>query len=788
MAKRYTDKQKAANNYQYYKNKTNKFAVDFNHAFYSGTSDLAPEYMRNKVNFDLFNNILHPEELAYVCKPYGDNTKALPARMSNKDISSGKIKAFLGMEAKKPFIYNYVAINPEATTRKEQAETEMIKNYVYSFIMGPIQHQIAFEMQEKIQGRELSEEEKQQVQQEVEMELEKRTPKEIKRYMEREYQDPIEILYHHIANYVTQHLALKDKFDIGLKYSALSAKEVYFIGILNMNPICWNVNSQNFQVSLSERSPYIEDGDSCSCDYYMTFTDILQFFGDKLTSSDIKKIEEFFQDAPLEQDTFFANPGDSSAKSGIIKVTHYQWKDMRDIKILHYFDEAGDLQKKYVESTYQLKPELGDVSIEKIWVVDTYECWRLLNDVYVGMGPVDNQIKDIDNPNIAKLSYYGAVTDNMNSVPTSLMDRLVPLQYYFNIIMYRIEMLMASDRGKKIAANIVNAPDNAAMSMEQFMYLFDSSPFMWLDFSQEGSEYHDVTQAVKEIDMSLTSSIQHYVELAIFIKKFAGETIGITENIEGQIQPDEAVNNVKQSMVQNLNILDPYYRLHANVKRNVLEACVVTAIVCWRVTKPEKLSYILDDVTKVYFDLDWDLLNNSTVGLFLSDTTKTEEIKDTIRQLTHAAMQNNKAELSDVLAVLRDESLVSIEETLKIAEIEKRKEAENLQTLQAEQEKEKLKLADELAEKEHQRTLKEIITKEEERRKTELQKTALLGASFNPDLDSNKNERNDFLELAGLELEQHKVKEELRIKEKDVDGKNREREAKIKAIKDNKTE
>ena len=96
------------------------------------------DYYRKKVNYDLMNNIINPRDFEYVTKPWGDNVGELPAQLVNRDIISPKIKALLGMEARRPFNWKVTAVNEEATTRKEQEETNRLKDFVVKEIMRPL--------------------------------------------------------------------------------------------------------------------------------------------------------------------------------------------------------------------------------------------------------------------------------------------------------------------------------------------------------------------------------------------------------------------------------------------------------------------------------------------------------------------------------------------------------------------------------------------------------------------------------------------------------------------------
>ena len=162
-------------------------------------------------------------------------------------------------------------------------------------------------------------------------------------------------------------------------------------------------------------------------------------------------------------------------------------------------------------------------------------------------------------------------------------------------------------------------------------------------------------------------------------------------------------------------------------------------------------------------DLDVGLLDNSTLGIFVSNSAKAEEAKDLIRQLTHAALQNQKVELSDVISVIRQEGIVEAEETLKAAEarrmeFEQNKNSEQIKANAEEAEKDRNFQREKW---QHEKDM--VVLKEEEKRETEIVKGSLVGASFNPDQDKDKDGINDFIEIAkyGLDAEVKQSKVQL---------------------------
>lgn len=134
---RITKKQKEKGDFQWYKAKADYYENLAATRRTTGTNGIS-EYDRIKSNMDLYNNVISLKDFEYVCKPYGLSLDQLPAKLTNKDISSYRIKALEGMEMKLPFNYRLTAVNKEATTRKEEEETNRIRQYVIDSIMQPI--------------------------------------------------------------------------------------------------------------------------------------------------------------------------------------------------------------------------------------------------------------------------------------------------------------------------------------------------------------------------------------------------------------------------------------------------------------------------------------------------------------------------------------------------------------------------------------------------------------------------------------------------------------------------
>lgn len=757
--------QKEADDKQWYKDKIQLLDTGTSRNTYN-TNGLS-EYHRMKVNYDLFNNILDLSDFEYVTKPFGGEVGELPAKMVNRDIISNKIKVILGLESTRPFEYKIIAVNPEASTRKEEKEFSMIRDYVVNSIVEPIRKEIQAKYMQQSKGQELTEEELTQINTQVEEELKTMTPDEVKTYMERNHQDIAEVQAQHLLEYLVRKEKLPRKFNIGAKHAAIAAKEFYWVGDVNGEPSVKVCNPLRCNYDKSPETEMVENGEWFTYEYRMTPSQVISFFSDELSKKDIEDIYVEFRNyltKPLTEDLFsFSKNSLIEENSNTIRVLHCVWRALREVNFLTYQDEDGSIQQTIVDNTYQFNELAGDIEMNTEYLPEIYEGYKIGAGIYKRLRPLPGQFRDLDNLYHTPLPYYGAVYDADNSLPTSLLDRGKIWQYYLNIIYYRLELVLASDKGKKVLMNINAVPDKVGLDITKFKYFMETSPYGWLDPNQEGTGYSDMNTVAKIIDLSTASDIAKYVELADKIKRECGEAMGISPQMEAQIAQRDAVENIKQILQQNSLMLEPFFSLHDLVKRNVLNALINQAKVSYAKSKPKKLSYILDDLSVKAFDFDFNLLDNSTLGLFISNSGEVQKIKDTLVQLSQVALQNQQATYKDIVSILKEPSISEAENILEKSQ----KDAQDREMSKMQQEqnnaKEIEKIREDAAKKKHERDKELIVLKESERRETEIQKIAIMGASYNPDEDKDDDGENDFLEIArkGLETDIKQRKQNL---------------------------
>lgn len=707
------------------------------------TNFTSQEWRHKKANYDLYNGIVDTNDFLHVFAGTGLTHDNVPARLTNRDITSTKIKAIMGLDLERPFEYRVAAVNKEATTKAEEVQFGLLKDFVYQETMVEIEQQIMQQVEPTEEG----------MAQAQEM-MEQMTPDKIHRYMSRKYQDPAEVHAQQLLEYLVEKDKVQDKFRKNLKHACLSGYEIYHLFEKNGHPTIEVVNPLFFTFDMSPDLDYIEDAEWASAEYRMTPSEIIRRWGRDLTREQKERVYDYYTHGGNYNmdDNWWWNYEDENREG--IRVVHCVWKGVRKIGYLTYEDEFGDEQEMVVPDGYKLNKKRGDIKVEWDYIPEVHEGWKILEDIYVGMRVLPNQHKDPDNLYDVKLPYYGAVYDHENSVPTSFMDRMREYQYLNNIVWYRIEMLMAQDKGKKAFLNLNAVPRSKEMDLEKFEYFLEVNNIGYLDLNQEGNKFlGNIGEVVKEVDLSGGSSIEKYMNLSEFLDKKAGDVIGVPKELEGNIHQRAAVKNVQQTMYTASSILEDFFSKRGRMKRNLLQGLLELAKVVYRENEVDALTYVTDDMTKKMLSLDMGLLDSMTLGVFVADSKDAGRNKEMIQELGHAAMQTGQISLSAVSKVFRATGIQEAEEELEMAEEKMRqeREAQQMSQQQHEQMLEQMKMQEK--QMAHEFKMKEIELTERWRHKTAIQRQALLAMGFADDKDVDKNNVPDVAQVAKIFLE-----------------------------------
>jgi hypothetical protein len=172
---------------------------------------------------------------------------------------------------------------------------------------------------------------------------------------------------------------------------------------------------------------------------------------------------------------------------------------------------------------------------------------------------------------------------------------------------------------------------------------------------------------------------------------------------------------------------------------------------------------MLDDMSIQMLKMDYDLLLEVEPVIYVSNSSKSVETLQTVQQLTHAALQNQKVELSDVIKIMRSESIQEAEEMLKVSEADRIEREQSMQQSQLQAQQKSEESAREFKREEWAFEMSKMEREEELKTDRELQKQAMLSMGFNEDKDMDKDGVPDILEVykAGVDAQIKQRKQQL---------------------------
>lgn len=740
----------------------------------AGASTSINYFTKDKVNYDLYNNIINREDFTYVTNPYGIEDQ-FPARLNNYNIITPKLKLLEGEEIKRPFNFRVAAVNSEAVSQIQEKRKQLLIQYLESELITDLQQQ-GINVTNPESGETM-------------------TPEQVQKYMSYSDSDIRESTANKLANYLIKQQNLEYKFNKGFKDSLIVAKEIYYIGIQGDDPIVETVNPPDFRFDKNPDIDFIQDGQWACHTKYCTPSDIIDAYYDELTEDEVNKIDtnNFSNSRDIGLDpsdgklsiTYNApvNLGDNTQPiTNYIPVNRVEWKSLRKIGFLKYYDELLEEQEIIVDEDYQIQEDKGE-TIEWCWINEVWEGTKIGTDIYVKIRPKSVQYRTMDNPAICKLGYVGAIYNNRNSVATSLVDLVKHHQYLYNIIMYRMELEIAKAKGKKMVMDLAQIPRSQGISLDKWMYYFDTTGVAFINSFEEGKgKFAGQTSAFNQftaIDMSLSQSVGQYIQILTKIELMAGELMGVSPQRMGAISSTETVGGVERSVVQSSHITEPLFYMHNEVKKHVL----TQLLECAKVAYPEgkKINYISDDMTRIFLDLDEGFVN-ADYGVFVTNSAKETKTLEDLKNIAQQAVASGIISLTELVTIFDSNSVADIKDVVKKAEANK--QAQEQQQYQSAQElqSQQIEAAKELEEMKADRLDQREVIKGEINKEITYIKT-FGGVNASPTDDTDNNGVADVLEYEKIAQQAKEHEDDVVLKNRELDIKEKDIEAKVKIAK-----
>ena len=252
-----------------------------------------------------------------------------------------------------------------------------------------------------------------------------------------------------------------------------------------------------------------------------------------------------------------------------------------------------------------------------------------------------------------------------------------PIYSMYIIVWYPFRKLaMARDKGKVLTVDITQIPKSMNIDVAKWMHYLSAmgvnfvNPYEdgWDIPGREGGKASQFNQ-IAAADLTMANVMDQYINLMAKIEDMIGEISGISSQRQGAIASTELVGNVERSVVQSAHITEPLFWKHNLFKREMLKMLLETSKVAWKDGNKTSLNYILDDATRAFLTLTDDFFYED-FDIFVSDSTRDQQIIEQLKNLMQPAMQNG-ASLLDVAEIITLDNATMIK--AKLEEIESRK-------------------------------------------------------------------------------------------------------------------
>lgn len=623
-----------------------------------------------KLNYDLIEGIMDESDIELAFNPLGLKGVKFPAKIQNYPIEIGKFNVLKGEESRRRFDYKVRVLNEDAISERETAMSEQVLEFLYEQVSNP-------KYDERHARKRMA---------------------ALKKYQNFEFQDMREKAGTRVLNYFWHTKFMKKMFNDGFWDVLIAGEEHYSCFKVHGEPEPQRINPLNLTLFGMGESYKSEDADVIIIDGYHPVGKMIDEYWDVLKPHESKAIEEgslkraSYADrslsGPIQKDKenrlgdaiIIPDGSDIGAFGGYydtdgnIRRTIVIWRSRRKVGELTYF-KKGVEYKTWVDE-YKIADESKGESIKWIWVNEWWWGHKIGNNLYKRIEPLPRIGTKMNNPSIVMSPIVGTIFKINSSQSVSLVDRIKPYKYLYNIYMRRTELASARNKGVLAEMDLAKIPEG--WTPEVWAMYAEVTGYFATDSFKEGSRGAATGRLVQNLNnrgattMNLDSSdiIKANLELAIYVKNELGEVMGISPQREGSIENRETSGGIERAVKQSAYITEEWFMVHNNTKLRMMELVLETGKYCWLTQPTKKLQYIDDGLITHTYSLDTKLFAETEHGIYISDGANDEQLFQMIQQLAHAAIQNDKARISDVLTIFSDMSISSMSRKLEASEEE----------------------------------------------------------------------------------------------------------------------
>ena len=742
-------------------------------------------------NFEDYNNSAEIQEMIQYLSDVPEQDPEIPQHLRHYSIVTPPINQLKGELNNRPHKYKVKAIDDEAVNETIDFRTNLIKDFFLQNLYA------------SLEGQEVDPEQRMEMEQQIQNQILDYTStaeewgnkllnalKYTFDFKDKSQQSFLDFLvtgkeFHHFY---------PDNSRIGFNYKVENPSNVWYLA--NRNALttndCWAIGTIEV-LSMSE-----------IIDRYTLTGEEVEHLNEKalqnLRNNEYSPLAPALPDPqdPLWQLTFenvgdFANGGidtnvfSFNSQHAFTVITSY-WQSKKKIFKRTFLDEDGYQQEMFVSEDYKFYKEVGDISLEELWINEWWRGVKIGADIYVDVEPLEF---------IYKSPIVGIINTTRNTQGKSLLDLLTPYQVLYNICMNQLWELLEKEIGVVFLGDLKVVPRKDSQDpIETMLWNARNRGTLLIDTSIENTGGAVQFNQFSRLDLTRSAEIQVRIQLAQQLRQEAYQLIGITQQRLGTVQASEAATVNNNALQQSFAQTETWFAFHDSVLREVYQTILEVAQYIELQKPSSTLNYLNSELENVFLRVtNNELLHELFV--FVTSYAEDKQTLDQLKQLAQPAMQNG-AELSEMLDLFTADSERSLRKTLQ--DVQKRKQAildqqNAVQQQQMEQQQEQFQMKMQIDEQRRmQEAQREDMNKELDRQnRLEIEKLRGIAneGSFSPTVDTTDlliKQTQLSQEMSKQNFEKSMKSKEMSLKEKELQLKEKDIDTKLQIARENKNQ
>lgn len=744
------------------------------------SSDLEKKYrvLKGDIPSEFYKKILNPYNAT------NEKYTRFPATMRNYDIMKGVIRRYVSEYIKNPHDFIVGANNPEVIlARNSKLRQEL------AFI---VQEQIAAKIQESYTNWVNQGNDPQQFNPQEQFNIE-----EFIADFNEKYIDDISAQGQEILNVIRD--ITEDKLIYSRAYFEwVTFGECYTYTDVIGEKIIKRVVSLRDAFPVPNDNMFAEDYDMFAERRKLTYQQIIDEFDEYLTDVDRKFLEDYYalnghSTTPLDfatyerfypdicsrfnkEDRAFFSKEPSMIRdlnSNLYDVWHVVWRGEIRRCIVTYQNQAGFISTRMEEDDYELNFDIGDISMEYIYVPQVYESTRIGCRQYA-IYPY--KARAIAYNRNGKLPYNGMNELFPGFGKFSILDIVTPFQVFYNIVAYHREMVLAKNKLNVLMI----AKSLLGRVPEDTIYKMIADGVLYIDDSEDQGMLR--AQQVRFLQNNIGDYLTQLTNLLADIENTAKMQVDMTPQRYGDIANSAGKGTTQEAIVRgSMGSVIIEYMMDLMRERDYARDMDYSKF-AW--IDGLDTSYRDDENNLKYVSVDIDKHIYADYVIKAKNSIKEQEKLDQLKQFAFSAAQNG--DLTAAVAAIQGDNVAAIVKLINKFNDEK-----------AAHENELKQLDQQLEQMKQEFELQKIQMKGEEDRKTKLlegeidKQIELIRADANMVSypgnvsDTEKQEGIDRLEAQRNAIQQDKnsierqkmaidffnAERDRQVKEKDIDTK-----------------